>query len=259
VDPLDVFRDFMLVPDILERKWASLRDTMLNHGIQESRLAITELQMFAHLGPASQKDEENRLNHQNLVNPGTLAEALYDTLIYHGAVRLQPFVELITHSATVNHGGGLRKERERVYANPCHYANLLFANFAGAKPVKLELAAPAEQAPKILPDIKSAGDASSFSVIDAIAARTTNGELLVSIVHRGTRRTMPLAIRFSGFSAASTAQVTTLSGPAPWSVNSLESPELIQPQTAQANVKDDSIHLELPPFSLAQLRLLPKP
>jgi hypothetical protein len=40
--------------------------------------------------------------------PATLAEALYDTLFYHVAVRNAPLVEVITHSATVNHGGRLR-------------------------------------------------------------------------------------------------------------------------------------------------------
>ena len=96
------------------------------------------------------------LTHENLVSPGTHAEGLYDVLIYHAAVRLAPFVELVTHSAIVNHGGGLRKEHERVYANPCHYAQAAFAAFAGARPVQVELESAVERAPLVLPELKKA-------------------------------------------------------------------------------------------------------
>src|ERR1043166_2183684 len=133
VDPLDVFRDFMAVPEVLESKWSALQGEMLKAHIPEPRLAVTELQMFAHLDHPSDGDASARLTHENLVSPGTHAEGLYDVLIYHAAVRLGRFVELVTHSAIVNHGGGLRKEHERVYANPCHYAQAAFAMFAGAR------------------------------------------------------------------------------------------------------------------------------
>ena len=130
-DPLDVFRDFMAVPDVLDGKWCRLRGDMEAAGIPQPRLAVTELQMFAHLGPA-EGDQPARMTRENLVTPATQAEALYDALIYHCALRSAPLVELITHSATVNHGGGLRKERERVYANPCYWLQAGFAAFAGA-------------------------------------------------------------------------------------------------------------------------------
>ena len=57
-------------------------------GVRDGRLAVTELQMFAHLAPGPGGQEARRLDWQNLVNPATLAEALYDTCIYHAAVRL---------------------------------------------------------------------------------------------------------------------------------------------------------------------------
>lgn len=130
VAPLDVYRDFMAVPEVLENKWAALRSNMESNGIKEPRLAVTELQLFAHI--RRETNVTARLTHENLASPGTQAEAIYDTLVYHAAVRLAPFVEMITHSAVVNHGGGLRKEHERVYANPCYYAQAAFSAFAGA-------------------------------------------------------------------------------------------------------------------------------
>jgi alpha-N-arabinofuranosidase len=252
-DPLDVFRDFIRVPDVLERKWGELRDEMGRAGVRDGRLAVTELQMFAHLGPAAGEQPE-RLNRQNLVTPATLGEALYDTLIFHAAARLQPFVELVTHSATVNHGGGLRKERERVYANPCYYASRFIADWAGATPAKIELHAPTEKAPIILPDIRNAGGDPSFGVVDALAGRAVNGDLLLSLVNRGTGGAVVLKAKADGFAAGNKAEVWTLTGPVPWAANTLEQPDAVAPVRSEAEVSGDSLSLQLAPYSVVQVR-----
>jgi alpha-N-arabinofuranosidase len=226
-DPLDVYRDFMRVPDVLEHKWGDLRDEMGRAGVQDGRVAVTELQMFAHLGREAGGQTE-RLNRENLVNPATLGEALYDTLIFHAAARLQPFVELVTHSATVNHGGGLRKERERVYANPCYYASRFMADWAEATPVKIELHAPSEKAPIVLPDIRNAGGDPSFGVVDALAGRPMNGDLLLSLVNRGTGGAVFLKAKADGFAGGSKAEVWTLTGPVPWAANTLARLSLLE-------------------------------
>jgi alpha-N-arabinofuranosidase len=253
-EPLDVFTDFMRVPDVLEVKWSNLREDMLRSGIQEPRLAITELQMFAHLGAKPGANETERLNRENLVTPATLGEALYDTLMYHAAVRLQPFVELVTHSATVNHGGGLRKEHERVYANPCYYANAFFADFAGARPVKVEMASPKQRTSTVLPDLRNIGSA-AFNVLDAVAALSTNGDLLISLVHRGTQGPIRVALTMAGYSAGSKAFVRTLSGSLPWSANTLEEPETVRPVAAEQEIRNGSMALVVKPFSVVQIAL----
>jgi len=257
-DPMDVFRDFMHVPDILERRWGELRGDMETHGIKEPRLAVTELQMFAHLGRPEPGSEGERLTPENLVTPSTLAEALYDTLVYHAAVRLQPFVELVTHSATVNHGGGLRKERERVYANPCYYANLLFANFADARPVKTELQTPQEQAPFVLPDIKNLPEGKTFAAVDALAALNPRGDLLVSLVHRGDASSIRVAIDVQGFTPGDKANVQVLSGPKPWSANTLAEPHAIEIHSSETAIQGSSLALDLPPCSVVQCRFSAK-
>ena len=257
-DPLDVFRDFMLVPDLLEQKWTALGESMRQAGIAEPHVAVTELQMFAHLGPKPEGTRE-RLNRQNLVSPGTLGEALYDTLIYQTAARLQPLVELVTHSATVNHGGGLRKEHERVYANPCYYANLLFAEFAETTPVAIQLTTAQERAPIVLPDIKDKTTETSFGAVAALAARNAQGNLLISLVHRGTEGPIRIAIQLQGFASDGKAQWSTLSGPTPWSANTLEQPEAVQPVASQEEYHHGVFTLVVPPFSIVQARLSPAP
>ena len=254
-DPLDVFRDFMAVPEVLEQKWSALRDDMKHGGIADPQLAVTELQMFTHLGRSSSSNTPTRLTHETLVNPSTQAEALYDVLIYHTAVRLAPFVEMVTHSATVNHGGGLRKTRERVFANPCHYAQSMFAAFAEAAPVKTELTCSAENAPLVLPDLRNVTKSWTGKVLDALAAQASDGSLLLSIVHKGTERPIDLKIDLNGLELAGTAQIQTLSANVPWAANTPEMPTAVAPVAGVKDLRGTELSLRLQPYSYTLVRI----
>jgi alpha-N-arabinofuranosidase len=253
-DPLDVYRDFMAVPDVLAGKWAQLQADMREGGIAAPRLAVTELQMFARIGgPAG--DEKARLTHDKLVSPGTHAEALYNVLIYHRAIRMAPFVEMITHSATVNHGGGLRKERERVYANPCHWAQAGFAAFSGARPVGVEVASPKETAPLVLPELKNAAPQAAFEAIDALAAVADDGTLLLSIVHRGSAGPLRVTVTLEDFAAGPKAEVYSLTADVPWAANSLQSPDAVRPKDSTVEVRGGKLALELKPYTWVRVRI----
>jgi alpha-N-arabinofuranosidase len=258
-DPLDVYRDFMAVPEVLEQKWAALRNDMVNAGIEDPRLAITELQMFAHIAGARDANAPARLTPANLVRPATQAEGLYDVLLYHAAVRLAPFVEMITHSAVVNHGGGLRKERERVYANPCHYAQAAFGAFAGATPVAVELETAMERAPRVLPQLRNAAADAPFGAADALAAVAPDGSLLVSVVHRGAARPVRLIVELKDFRPAATAEVHTLTADVPWAVNSLNAPQAVKPVVSTVRVRDGQMQLDVPPYTVLRIRVPPAP
>jgi hypothetical protein len=93
----DVYRDFMAVPEVLEQKWSGLRDDMIRGGVESPHLAVTELQLFAHIGQASGTNAPVRLTRETLPSQGTITEAMYDILVYHAAIRLASFVELVTH------------------------------------------------------------------------------------------------------------------------------------------------------------------
>jgi len=252
-DPLDVFRDFMAVPQVLEQKWAALERDMKNAGISDPRLAVTELQMFARIGRPSSADAPRRLSNGRLVSPATHAEALYDVLIYHSSVRLAPFVEMVTHSATVNHGGGLRKNRERVYANPCHYAQAMFAAFAETVPVKIELTCSTQATPLVLPDLKNATSACSYNTIDALAAKSQNGNLLISVVHRGTSEPIDLEIIMKDFDSTAEVEIQTLSADVPWATNTLEKPEAITPVSTAGKIENGKMLITIKPFTVLRI------
>jgi alpha-N-arabinofuranosidase len=256
-DPLDVYRDFMAVPEVLQQKWAALRDGMLKAGVKEPRLAVTELQLFAHLGRPSDSNAPVRLTRENLPSQASITEAIYDVLIYHAAIRLAPFVEMVTHSATVNHGGGLRKERERVWATPCHYAQAAFAEFAGATPVAVEIETKHERAPLVLPDLKNATKEASFGEVDALAAVAKDGGLLLSLVNRGSAGAIRVTVELPDFKAAGRAEVRTLSADVPWASNTLEKPDAVTPVDSVRQVSEGRFELDLPPYSVVRVRVTP--
>jgi len=253
VDPLDVYRNFMATPDILGNKWSDLRESMLAAGVREPKLAITELQLFAHLSGGFSAN--SRLTRENLVNPGTQAEAVYDTLMYHTAVRLGPYVELITHSAVVNHGGGLRKEFERVYANPCFYAQSAFAAFAGATPVALQVQSATEHASIVLPDLSSGASEVSYPTISAVAAKADDGSLLISIVNRGTASRAQLKIVINGFDVPPQAELWSLGANVPWAANSFQQSGAIVPSISSVAISSRGIELNLRAYTVLRVHL----
>ncbi len=252
-NPLDVFRDFMAVPQVLEQKWAALEKDMKKGGISNPRLAVTELQMFARIGRPSSVDAPRRLSHATLVSPATHAEALYNVLIYHASVRLAPFVNMVTHSATVNHGGGLRKDRERVYANPCHYAQAMFAAFADAVPVKIELRSQTQTAPLVLPDLKNVTSSCSYQMIDALAAKSQDRNLLISVVHRGTSESIALEIVIKDSAYTGPVEIQTLTADVPWAANTLEEPEAITPATTTAIIENGKMQISIKPYTVLRI------
>jgi alpha-N-arabinofuranosidase len=254
-EPLDVYRDFMAVPEVLEQKWAALQSQMHGAGMPDPALAVTELQVFAHLGRRGDTNQPVRLTRQNLPGQGSITEAIYDVLVYHAALRLAPFVEMVTHSAVVNHGGGLRKERERVYANPCHYAQSAFAALAGATLVALELESAAETAPRVLPDLRQATPEARYSALDALGALAPDGSLLLSLVHRGSHGPLRLDIDLGRFTPAGRAEVWRLSAETPWAGNTFEQPNAVVPIIETAPVREGKIELELKPFTVARVRV----
>jgi alpha-N-arabinofuranosidase len=254
--PLEVYRDFMAVPEVLQQKWTALRDDMRQGGVEAPRLAVTELQLFAHIGPPSDTNAPVHLTWDKLPGQVSITEAIYDVLIYHAAIRLTPFVEMVTHSATVNHGGGLRKERERVWANPCYYAQSAFAAFAEAIPVPIQIESPAEEAPMVLPDLKNAAKSVSFRTIDALAAVGRDESLLLSIVNRSSStEPVHVTVDLRDFQTPGEAELRTLAAEAPWEGNSLDQPARIRPVDSSIPVRDGKLELDMKPFSVVRVRI----
>ena len=160
---------------------------------------------------------------------------------------------MVPNPATVNHGGGLRKARERVFANPCHYAQAMFAAFADAVPVKIELTSPTQAAPLVLPDLKNVTSTCSYQTVDALAAQSQDGNLLISVVHRGTSGPIDLEIVIKDSASTGRAELQTLTADVPWATNTLEKPEAITPVTTAGKIENGKMLITVKPYTVLRI------
>jgi alpha-N-arabinofuranosidase len=249
-DPVELYHAFMGQAVDVGEKYRRLRQMMLESGIREPRWAITELQLFAHF--QGKAEPGAKLTPATMPTPATISEALYHATIVHECIRLGDFVELFTHSATVNHGGGLRKTRERVWANPVHYGHVLGAAFFNATPVAVRLASgtfSTQRAYGYIPPLKD------VPVLDALAALSADGEsLVVMLVHRcATSGPVTVSLEIKDFAGAGEAEVMTLAGAAAHDQNTAEEPERIVPRPTTVRVDGGKATLTLVPFSLTRV------
>jgi alpha-N-arabinofuranosidase len=187
----------------------AIRKQMAPH-VAEPRIAITELQLFT--------------NRPHLPNNQSLAEALFLAGTLHTAIRTGGLVELINHTANVNHGGGLRKDREIVYPNPVYFTSKLYATQPGARPVGLRVATPMVDVPPRggLPAVRNS------PYLDAVALASEAGdELVVLAVNRHPDRALPARIQLRDFPAQATVRVQTLRGNRFLDANSWREPDRV--------------------------------
>ncbi|MFH1570431.1 MAG: alpha-L-arabinofuranosidase C-terminal domain-containing protein, partial [Gemmatimonadota bacterium] len=161
------------------------------------------------------------------------------------------------HSATVNHGGGLRKQRERVWANPVHWAHALTGGLSGGAPLPVELACEIFSTSGTYGHIPPMAE---VPVLDAMAVRTPGGEVVITLVHRGAAcGEVALDLEVAGFEAAAEAEVATLAAATWHERNTLEAPDRVAPVASRAAMTDGRrLHLAVAPFSLTRLTLRPR-
>lgn len=252
VDPGELFDAFMAYPIQIGREYRQMRERMLEAGIADPHLAITELQLFAsrpHRPPG-----DDGAARAPIPTPATISEALYATLIVHECIRLGDFVEMLTHSATVNHGGGLRKDRQRVWANPVHHAHAMGVELAGGTPLGVALACGTFSTAHEfghLPAVEGIPD------LDAMAVLAEGGEeLTLMLVHRSSGAgPVELAIDLGGFVARGRVEILTLAGETLADENTYAEPERVVPQSSSAEVRDAALTLTLAPYSLTRVRI----
>ncbi len=256
-DPAELFHAFMGQSVDVGRRYRAVAEQMRLAGNDNPNLAITELQLFAHFhaDPLAEPGSETKgaLSAETMPTPGTISEALYFTTIAHEAIRLEGLVEMITHSATVNHGGGLRKARERVWASPVHYAHALGAALHDAVPIGGQLSCGvfstrnAFQGMPVLADVPD---------LDAVAALSADESSLVVMVAHRSATTGPITLTLdAGLDAGETAEVMTLAGETMWAQNTREAPERISPRPSQLALDQGRAEITLPPYSLTRLTI----
>ncbi len=249
-DPVELYHAFMGYAGTLSAKYRAVAARMRRAGVEEPRVAITELQLFAQfqgaVGPGA------RLSPATLPTPATISEALYDATIAHACIRLEGLVELLTHSATVNHGGGLRKVRERVWANPCHWGQAMSLALAGGRPLPVRLECATYSTGQRFGRIPPLQDQ---PILDALAVLShSEQEVILMLVHRSAGDgPVTLQVDLGDLPLQPEAAVLTLQGEAMHDQNTPDEPERIVPRASTVTVRDGRAMLTLAPYSLTRL------
>lgn len=234
-DPLEVYLELMGFLESYPEELKSRAAPMAELGISP-KLAITELQIFT--------------NKAELPNNKTLTEAIWTAGIYNLAIRSKGTIELVTHSALVNHGGGLEKRFGVVYADPVWWTTHLYSTMSGTQPVAVLVTGPGFSTEgRWLSPVEDAPYLDAVALLDA-----AGDELTLLIVNRHPQSALAARIRLQDFSPAEEALISILSGESFMARNSWQDPKAvsIEEELIPASASFD---YELLPHSLTVVRL----
>jgi alpha-N-arabinofuranosidase len=225
-----IYRSIAAFPVWYEGHLAELGRQMARR-VKPPRIAITELQIMT----------PHRVNNQ------TITEAVYLSGIINTSIRLGDLVELITHSALMNHGGGLRKHREFVWKNPVQLAHEMYAHLAGRIPIGLTVTSPTFSVAALhdLPAVEKA------PYLDAVAAMNADGsELTLMVTNRHPDSALTTDIVLRDFVPRGAVSVHTLAGDSPTAQNSFEQPDAVRMVKGTARAGKEGLRYTFPPLSL---------
>jgi alpha-N-arabinofuranosidase len=244
-DPEAVFLEYMAHADGYADYLGSLAKPMVDAGLTPL-LAVTELQIFT--------------NKPSVPNNGTLSETLWVAGIIHSCVR-SGVVELLTHSAMLNHGGGLRKERSVVYTNPVWWTTHLYGSQSGTVPTATRV-----ECGTFTNDGRWLGQREKAPDLDALALLNDEGdEWSLFVVNRHPTETYDVEIALKGFEAGAEAEVAVVAGERFVSrfdglatslfmaVNTWERPALVTATYDRVAVAGSTVQHRFPACSLTRL------
>ncbi len=234
-DPEAVYLEFMAHAAGYDDYLRGLAAPMVEHGLVP-KLAVTELQVFT--------------NKPSLPNNASLTDALWTAGIIHACIR-SGIVELITHSAMLNHGGGLRKERGVVYTNPVWWTTHLYAAQDGVTPLHAGV-----ECATFTNDGSWLGKREDVPYLDVMALAAEDGsEVSLFVVNRHPREGIETSVTLRGVSADARVEVHTLTGEGPMARNHMDAREAVILEYAAARLADGALTHTFPPHSLTRLRV----
>jgi alpha-N-arabinofuranosidase len=128
--------------------------------------------------------------------PETLAEALSYAGMLNSAIRTEGIVEIYTHSAFLNHGGGMKKERGMVYAEPVYYALKGLQQVAGSAPVSFTMQCKFSDVPDWQPEW-AGPEKKRFPLIDVMPLKKDE-ILYIIIINRNPHDTVSVTLNIKG-------------------------------------------------------------
>ena len=231
----DVFRSYMALPVWFEGQLREMGRRMAEGGVADPKVALTELQIFT--------------KRPSLPSNRTLTEALFYAGVLNGAIRLRGLVEMVTHSALVNHGAGLEKDREYVFPHPVYLAEKLYSTQSGKWPVRIKVTCPRFTVEQLvdLPRVENA------PYLDVVALLDDSGkELNLLVTNRHPKDAFTTEIVQDGFDAVPEVSMQTLAGNY-MARNSFDRPDVMRIISGKTQGESGGLSYKFPASSLTCL------
>lgn len=232
-DPIEVWNELVAFADGYTERLNTLITAPMRSAGLEPKVAVTEMQIFT--------------NRPSLPNNKSIAEALWLASLLHTAFRSDGLIELITHSALLNHGGGLGKNRSIVYAEPVWWATHLYSSQAATVPLAVRLDSPAfSTTGKYITRRNDVPYVDAAVLLDP-AAKT----LTAFLINRHTSESFHVSLAAAGADLEPTARRSLLSADNILTRNTWDSPNQVRLADSDTSISD----VALPPLSLTRLSL----
>lgn len=190
----------------------------------------------------------------NQPRPETLTEALYYAGIITSAIRTEGIVNLFTHSAIINHGGGMTKENAVVYPQPVYYALKELRRVVGSKPMAVEVACRFSD----IPEWQSywAGDTPvRFPLVDVMPL-IRKEQLDIILINRTPYKSVDVKFNIPKSNYANNLRVYELSGDSFLAQNDLMNPNRVKPSITDIKIANsEQFTIKSKPASLYVITL----
>jgi alpha-N-arabinofuranosidase len=238
-DPEAVYLEYMGFAANYGNHLRNLAAPMQKAGLTP-RLAVTELSIFT--------------LKQNLPNVDNLSEALYYAGIVNAAIRSKGLVEIITHSALINHSAGLSKQRGVVFPHPMWWALYLYSTQIGVQPVEVAIDGPGFSCSgEWLTRVENA------PMVDIVALTSADHQTaVIFLTNRDPRDPMEIQLSVNGFARQAAGTASTLTGDTFMAKNTWEAPDRVRIRSQPIELIERELRHMLPPHSLTRLVLTAK-
>ena len=91
--------------------------------------------------------------------------------------------------------------------------------------------------------------------MDALAAQSADGSLLISVVNKKSKTAVDLDVTIKDSLLTGQVQIEALSADQPWAKNTLENPKAITPIKTKLRIQNGKLTITLKPYTILQIRI----
>ncbi len=233
-DPVEVWKDLVAYvenyPDFLQE----LVVEPMQKANVEPKIAITELMDWP--------------QPRSVGNVTSISGALWYSGIMNTCIRSKGLVELVTRSALMNHGGGLRKDQGIIYTQPVYWSQFMYASQNGTIPLNVKTSSPTfNSSGKFV--IKK----ENIPVVDATALMDENGNTIsIFVCNRDADSAQKIDLFMEGFESEKDAELMIIQCDDLALRNRWDN-EKIVPVFDKISVKGNRIKYSMLPLSLMRI------